>query len=379
MPLNSVRVLDLTRLLPGPYCTMILADFGAEVIKVEDPKVGDYARHREPKLNDDSAFFHSLNRNKKSITLDLKSEEGKQHFLELIDKTDIVVESFRPGVMERLGIGYETLKERNPGIIYCAITGYGQTGPYTNMPGHDINYISYAGLLNLMGERNGKPVVPAAQIADIGGGALPATVGILLALIEKGKTGKGQFVDISMMDNVVSWLQAFLPGYLASNVHPKRGEERLNGGLACYEVYQTKDNRWLSVGALEMKFWEPFCKAIEKNELITKLNAPIEEQEEMKKEIQSVIWQKTQKEWMDIFSKIESCVASVLDFEELENNHQIKAREMIQNVKYESIGEVKQIGIPIKLSETPGEIHRQAPGHGEHTNEILNEMSASRR
>ncbi|GAA0481811.1 hypothetical protein GCM10008986_03180 [Salinibacillus aidingensis] len=245
MPLKSIRVLDLTRLLPGPYCTMLLADFGAEVIKVEDPMMGDYARAYEPKIDEKSAFFHSLNRNKKSICLNLKSPEEKQYFLRLVEETDIVVESFRPGVMEKLGLDYQTLRDINPGLIYCSITGYGQTGPYRDKPGHDINYISYAGLLNLMGERDGKPVVPAAQIADIGGGALPAAIGILLALIERGKSGRGQFVDISMLDGVLSWLQILLPGYLTNHIEPERGKQTLSGALACYEVYQTKDDRWL--------------------------------------------------------------------------------------------------------------------------------------
>lgn len=190
LPLTSIRVLDLSRLLPGPYCSMLLADFGAEVIKIEEPGIGDYARENLPKLDKDSAFFHSLNRNKKSVCLNLKSAEGKESFLRLVKEADVVIESFRPGVMKRLGLDYETLREVNPGIIYCAITGYGQDGPYANFPGHDVNYTSYAGLLNLMGERNGKPQIPAAQIADIGGGALPAAVGILLALFGREKLVK---------------------------------------------------------------------------------------------------------------------------------------------------------------------------------------------
>ncbi|MDI4707138.1 CoA transferase, partial [Pseudoalteromonas shioyasakiensis] len=189
----------------------------------------------------------------------------------------------------------------NPGIIYCAITGYGQDGPYANFPGHDVNYTSYAGLLNLMGERNGKPQIPAAQIADIGGGALPAAVGILLALFGREKTGKGQIVDISMLDGVISWLPNLLPGFLATNEHPKRGELVLSGKLACYEVYQTKDEKWLSVGALELKFWNEFCKAIGREDFISKLDAPMEVQDQMKIEIQNIISQKSLDEWMGIF------------------------------------------------------------------------------
>ncbi|HEX7065458.1 MAG TPA: CoA transferase, partial [Bacillales bacterium] len=283
LPLESIRILDLTRLLPGPYCTMLLADFGAEVIKVETPKTGDYARWIEPQLNDgNSAQFHSLNRNKKSMVLNLKSEEGKAVFLQLAQTADVVIESFRPGVMERIGIGYPTLKEINPEIVFCSLTGYGQNGPYAKSPGHDINYLSYSGLLDLQGEQGGRPVVPAAQIADLGGGALPAAVGIMLALFDREKSGQGQFVDIAMLDGVISWLQTILPDYLATEVPLKRGELALSGGKACYEVYETKDGRYLAVGALEEKFWREFCEAIGCEDFISLHDAPLREQNRMK-------------------------------------------------------------------------------------------------
>ncbi|WP_373893521.1 CaiB/BaiF CoA transferase family protein [Virgibacillus sp. CBA3643] len=378
MPLTSIRVLDLTRLLPGPYCTMLLADFGAEVIKVEDPKVGDYARGYDPKLDEDSAMFHSLNRNKKSVCLNLKSEEGKADFLKLVETADVVVESFRPGVMERLGLDYERLKNINLGLVFCSVTGYGQTGPYANHPGHDINYLSYAGLLDLMGEQDGKPIVPAAQIADIGGGALPAAVGILLALFEREKSGKGQFVDISMLDGVVSWLQTTLPNYLSTDVPVIRGEQTLSGGMAAYEVYETKDGRWLSVGALEPKFWKAFCEGIGRGDFTPFLNAPLHEQHRLKYEIQLIIAEKPLAEWISIFSEKEACVTPVLTFEEIIRDPQITEREMIQTVAHKTLGAVQQIGIPIKLSETPGEIREQAPGLGEHSNEILQERDISK-
>ncbi|GER66579.1 CoA transferase [Weizmannia acidilactici] len=343
---------------------MILADFGAEVIKIEAPGAGDYARHFEPKLDENSTMFHSLNRNKKSIVLDLKSEEGKKEFLKMAETADVVVESFRPGVMKRLGLDYETLKKANPGLVYCAITGYGQTGPYAQMPGHDINYISYAGLLNLMGEKGGKPVVPAVQIADIGGGAYPAVVGILLALLEREKSGKGQFVDISMMDGVLSFMQATLPNYLMKKIDAKRGKQMLSGALACYGVYETKDGRWLAVGALEPKFWANFCNGIMRPDLIPLQNEPIV-QEKLKREIETIILQKSLSEWMEIFKDTEACVTPVLDFSEMEHHQQVVARKMIQTVPVENVGEVKQIGIPIKLSDTPGKIRFEAPKLGD--------------
>lgn len=371
LPLKNKRVLDLTRLLPGPYCTMLLADFGAEVIKVENPEMGDYARHYEPKLDVDSALFHSLNRNKKSVCIDLKSADGNASFLKMVEKADVVVESFRPGVMEGLGLDYEKLKSVNPALVYCAITGYGQTGPYADMPGHDINYLSYAGLLNLMGEKDGKPILPATQIADIGGGALPAAVGILLALLEREKSGKGQFVDISMMDGVISWLQTILPNYLSDHRALDRGEHALAGGLAAYAVYETKDSRWLSVGALEPKFWAVFCHTIEKNEFIPLLNEAPQGQHRLKHDIQTIMYQKTLSEWLEVFSKKDACVSPVLTFAEMIEDPQVIAREMIQTVKNAILGEIQQIGIPIKLSETPGEIRSQAPKLGEHTEEVF--------
>ncbi|WP_067726200.1 CaiB/BaiF CoA transferase family protein [Oceanobacillus damuensis] len=375
MPLHSIRVLDLTRLLPGPYCTMMLADFGAEVIKVEDPVAGDYLRDFQPKTDEDSAFFHSLNRNKKSICLDLKSEKDRKHFLMLVETADVVVESFRPGVMERLGLDYENLKDINPGIIYCAITGYGQTGPYKDKPGHDINFLSDAGLLHVMGEKDGKPVIPATQIADIGGGAYPALTGILLALLERGKSGKGQFVDVAMLDGVVSWMHMLLPSFFAGQ-DVNRGEELLNGGFACYQVYETKDQRHLSMGGIEPKFWEAFCEGIGRTEFIPLLNKPLHVQEQLIEQIGEIIAGKTLEEWLKIFSGKDACVSAVQTLDEAAKDPQIMAREMIQSVQHPQLGNMKQIGIPIKLSESPGRIITHAPKRGEHTNEILREIGA---
>lgn len=371
-PLQSIRVLDLSRLLPGPFCTMLLADFGAEVIKIEAPELGDYARHYDPKIDENSVMFHSLNRNKKSVTLDLKTDEGKDQFLQMVGKADVVVESFRPGVMKRLGLDFPVLEKINPRLIYCAISGYGQTGPYAEMPGHDINYISFAGLLELMGEKDGKPIVPAVQVADLAGGAYPAVTGILLALLEREKSGKGQFIDISMMDGVISLLQSTLPNYLMKNIPSKRGEQMLSGGLACYEVYQTKDGRWLAVGALEMKFWRVFCQKIGKPEWIALLNEQDEVQYKLKHDIQTVMYTKTLAEWMDIFEDAEACVSPVLNFAELVNHPQVQARKMFEAIEQDGIP-VKHIGIPIKLSRTPGKIRAAAPKLGEHTEYYLNQ------
>ncbi|MCM3743188.1 CoA transferase [Sporosarcina luteola] len=374
MPLKGVKVLDLSRLLPGPYCTMILADFGAEVIKVEEPGIGDYIRHFEPKRDENSAVYHSLNNNKKSICLDLKDREERSHFLKLVEEADVIVESFRPGVMKRLGLDYAELEKLNPRLIYCAITGYGQTGPYAEMPGHDINYMSYAGLLDLMGERGSKPIVPTAQIADIGGGAMPAVIGILLALLERSKSGEGQMVDISMLDGVISWLHLLLPQHYAGQ-EIKRGEALLNGGFACYQVYETYDQRHISVGALEPKFWQVFCEGIGKPEFIALQEAPGEEQESLIKEVQEVIKQKTLEQWMEIFSDGEACVAPILKLEELDQDPQIAERQMLECLKEERDSGFKEINSAIKLSATPAVPKRRAPALGEHTEEILNSLT----
>ncbi|MBB6446606.1 CaiB/BaiF CoA transferase family protein [Bacillus benzoevorans] len=366
-PLQSIRVVDLTRLLPGPYCTMFLADFGAEVIKIEEPILGDYTRWEEPKAETDSAIFSSLNRNKKSVTLNLKSDQGKELFKELIKTADVLVESFRPGVMDRLGLGYDTLKTINPRLIYCAITGFGQTGPYAKMPGHDLNYLSYAGLLQLQGERKQKPFPPPVQIADIGGGSLMAVMGILTAVIARNETGKGQFIDISMLDGTVSWLQTILPNYLANHELPKRGELPLSGSKACYEVYETADQRYLSVAALEEKFWVEFCKGIERVDFIGDLHAPQNKQDELKLEIGKIMKTKTLYEWLNVFANFETCISPVLTFAEMTEDPQIRERGMIQEIPGL---DGTHIGIPIKLSDTPGSIQSIAPKLGEHNEQI---------
>jgi crotonobetainyl-CoA:carnitine CoA-transferase CaiB-like acyl-CoA transferase len=375
LPLDGIRVLDLTRLLPGPYCSLLLADYGADVIKVEDPKSGDYARWYEPRVNEDqSAMFISLNRNKRSITLDLKDEKDKKAFISLIKTADVLIESFRPGVMDRLGLGYKELKVHNPKLIYCAITGYGQTGPYAKEAGHDLNFLSYSGLLHLQGAPNEKPLIPSVQIGDIGGGALMAAVGILLAIIDAKKSNTGQFVDISMLDGALSWMHTILPNYWTSGEMPNRGELTLNGGKACYEIYRTKDERFISVGALEYKFWKNFCKVIGKEELIDQLDEPLEQQRIIKQEIQAAIQQKTLTEWLELFEGIDACVSPVLTPKELADHPQIKHRHMIEDIIHPKVGVIKQIGNPIKLSNSTVTTRRHAPGLGEHTKEIFKEL-----
>ena len=241
LPLAGYKVLDFTRLLPGSFCTMLLADYGAEVIKVEDTGRGDYSRNIGVEAGGQSLTFAQLNRNKKSISVDLKTEAGKQIINNLIEKSDVLIESFRPGTTKRIGIDYESAKEVNSQIIYCSITGYGQDGPYSDKAGHDINYLALSGLLSLNGKRNSSPVIPAVQIADIGSGALMATTGILMALLFRVTTKQGNRIDVSMTDGLLNWQSVFLPEYLFNGNDLQRGELLLSGGLACYNIYETED------------------------------------------------------------------------------------------------------------------------------------------
>ncbi|GAK04465.1 alpha-methylacyl-CoA racemase [Geomicrobium sp. JCM 19037] len=366
MALNDLRVLDLSRLLPGPYCSMMFADFGADVIKIESID-GDPAR-LDPLISDEKqAMFHSLNRNKRSLCLDLKSPEGSNHFLKLVKEADVVIESFRPGVMDRLGIGYETLKSENKRLVYCAITGYGQSGPDRTKAGHNVNFISRAGILDLSGHAGEKPVIPPAQIGDIGGGGLLAFSGIMIALHERDRTGVGQFVDISMLDGALSWMQTSLPQFLSSGAQESRGELPLSGSLACYETYETKDNRWFAVGALEPKFWRLFCEQIDRPDLISRQTGDAAVQREVKREVQREFHKRSFQEWSAIFANSDACVTPVATFAEMTKDPQVVHREMIQD----DAPSGRTIAQPIRLSETPARVRTGAPALGEHTEQII--------
>ena len=272
--LKGVKVLDLSRLLPGGFCSLLLADFGAEVLKVEDTGMGDYVRWAIPKYEGAeesaaSAYFLALNRGKKSIRINLKSDEGKDVLLKLVEEYDVVLESFRPGVLDRLGVGYERMKQENPRLVYCAISGYGQDGPYRDRSGHDMNYLGLVGMLGLTGDKDGPPVQAAGQIADLGGGALMAAFGILAALRERDRSGEGQFVDISMADGALSWLAMVAAKYFADKTPPHRGDLELAGSLVCYRPYACADG-YVTLGALEPKFWQAWCRGIGREDLIEK-------------------------------------------------------------------------------------------------------------
>ena len=393
LPLEGIRVLDLSRLLPGGFCSLLLADFGAEVLKVEDTGAGDYIRWAPPyyegaEQSARSALFLSLNRNKRSIRIDLKQEAGRELLLRLVRDYDVVLESFRPGVLDRLGVGYERMREVNPGIVYCAISGYGQSGPKRDAPGHDMNYLGLIGLLGLTGEADGPPVQSAGQIADIGGGSLMAAFGILAALRERDGSparggrpavpgsGEGQVVDVSMADGALSWLAMVAGAHLADGVVPRRGEQQLAGSLICYRPYRCKDG-WVTLGALEPKFWQAWCRGVGREDLIEKqFEKP---GSEAHAQVEEVFSGRTRAEWEQFASECDCCLEPMLDLDEALDSGLVRARKMVVEIDQPGAERpVRQLGVPVKLDRTPG-AHDRLPGPtlGEHTEEVLREAGLS--
>jgi crotonobetainyl-CoA:carnitine CoA-transferase CaiB-like acyl-CoA transferase len=375
--LKGLRILDLTLTLPGPYCTHLLADFGAEVIKIENPEGGDWFRRDKPAINGWGLRFLNLNRNKKSLVLNLKSPAGKEIFFSLVKNSQAVVEGFRPGVVERLGIDYSRVKEINPRVVYCSISGYGQNGPYRLLAGHDINYLGYSGILDLVGYEDRPPSLPSIPIADYSAGGLMAAVGILLALMAVQKTGKGQFVDISMLDGVMGFQHAPLAEYLATRAAPERGKFWLAGNIPCYSIYETKDRKAITLGPLEPHFWANLCRVLGREDFIDHQWAEGEKGQEVYNFLQKTFRQKTRDEWVDFFQGQDICMGPVKDMREALDDPQVQHRQMIVEVEHPQAGRLKQIGIPIKLSETPGEIKNPAPSLGQHTEELLKELGYS--
>jgi alpha-methylacyl-CoA racemase len=381
-PLSDVRVLDLTRLLPGGFCSLLLSDFGADVVKVEDTGVGDYVRWAPPyygsaeqqALGTRSALYLALNRGKRSIRLDLKSDGGRDAFLRLARDSDVVLESFRPGVLEQLGCGYMALRDANPRLVYCAITGYGQTGPNTQRAGHDMNYLGLNGLLGLTGEPDGRPIQPAGQIADIGGGALTAAFGVMAALRERERSGQGQLVDVSMTDGSLAWLCLVAAQYLCDGVVPRRGRGSLNGGIACYFPYEAADG-WVTCAALEPKFWRNFCDGVRRLDLIDKQFASPDSEDGQA--IAAVFKQRTRAEWKAFNDDHDAMIEPVLNLDEALDSDLVRGREMVVEVEQPELGPVRLLGLPIKLSRTAGDATRPAPSLGEHTEQVLAEAGFS--
>jgi alpha-methylacyl-CoA racemase len=381
-PLEDVNILDLTRLLPGGFCTLLLADLGADVIKVEDTGQGDYVRWAPPYYGTDehtqlgtrSAIYLSLNRNKRSIRLDLKQEGGRQALLKLAESADVLVESFRPGVLERLGVGFEVLRQANPALVYCPITGYGQDGPNRDRAGHDMNYLGPNGVLGLTGEAGAAPIQSGAQIADLGGGGLMAAVGILAALQEARLSRQGQMVDISMTDGSLAWLVMEAGRYFGSGEVPQRGNIMLSGGIVCYRPYEAADG-WVTCGALEPKFWGRFCQGVDRPDLVEKqFEKP---GSEAHRQIAEVFKTKTRAEWKAFNDEHDAMIEPILDLDEALESELVREREMVVSYEQPGMGEIKQLGFPIKLSRTPASIERPAPALGEHTAEVLSDAGYS--
>jgi alpha-methylacyl-CoA racemase len=366
-PLEGIRVLDLSRLLPGGYCSLLLADYGADVLKVEDTGLGDYIRwapphHAGAHPSAGSALFLALNRGKRSIRLNLKVREAQEVLLRLARESDVVLESFRPGVLDRLGVGYERLREENPRLVYCAITGYGQDGRDRDRPGHDMNYLARGGLLGLSGEAGGPPVPAAGQIADLGGGALMAAFAILAALHERDRSGEGQLVDVSMTRGAQSWLAMVAARYFADGVVPRRGELELAGGLACYRPYACADG-WVTLGALEPKFWQAFCAGVERDDLLPRHLDPT-----VVAELEAIFAARTRAEWAAFGEAHGCCLEPVLDLDEA----LARAPEAVVEVDQPGVAApVRLLGPPVGLSRTPADGTRPGPALGADTDAVL--------
>ncbi|MDO9597185.1 MAG: CaiB/BaiF CoA-transferase family protein [Azoarcus sp.] len=365
-PLSGLRILDLTRLLPGPLATQHLADYGAEVIKVEDTGAGDYARTMGAMAGESSYFYQVVNRNKKSLRIDLKVAEGRALFLRLVESADVVIEGFRPGVMDKLGLGYAVLSAINPRLVMCSITGYGQTGPYAQRAGHDINYIGYAGVLDQIGTAGGAPAIPNVQIGDLLGGTMAAVVGVLVALFEARASGRGRHVDVAMTDAALAHAIFPLVEVLAHGAVRARGEDMLTGGVPCYGVYQTADGRHMAVGALEEKFWFLLCDTLGCEGLKPAHLDTGDAGARARDALSSIFRSRSQQEWSMLFDGVDCCVTPVLRLEESLDNPQVLARGMVQEV-----AGVRQFGPPVRLSGYKPDAPTPAPAAGADTDEVL--------
>src|SRR5579885_2701586 len=373
LPLAGVRVLDLSRLLPGGLASQMLGDLGADVIKVEEPGLGDYGRFMPPLVNGMSLYFLAMNRNKRSIALNLKTEQGREVFRRLARGADVILESFRPGVLERLGVGYPQLREINPRIIYCAISGYGQEGPYRLRAGHDLNYVGYAGLLSHNRERaEDIPTMPATQLADIAGGALPAVIGILAALAGRVTSDQGRFVDVSMMEGSLALMPLLVATTLNSGQEPAPGTGHLNGGLPAYHVYATRDGKAITLGALEPKFWSAFCARVERPDLLP-LHQPANaaEREQVAGELRALFLTKTRDEWVAEFNEIETCFGPVNTLAEALQDPQVQALGAVQRATLGASGELGMLALTPRIEDVPFQVRHAPPALGEQTRDIL--------
>ncbi|MDG1079198.1 MAG: CaiB/BaiF CoA-transferase family protein [Porticoccaceae bacterium] len=372
--LANLKILDFTTLVPGPFATMMLADMGAEVLRIESPTRPDLLRNMPPFADGQSTAHGTLNRNKRSIALDLKNPEAVAIAKRLVEDYDIVIEQFRPGVMQRLGLGYEQLHEINPKLIYCSVTGYGQTGPYRDRAGHDNNYLSISGLNGYSGRGSDRTPIMGMPVADIAGGSLHAVIGILAAVNQRHISGEGQQIDISMTDAMFSLNALFGSTYLSAGVEPTSGSMSLNGG-SFYDYYQTSDNRYLSIGSLEPQFFQVLCQTLGDDELLTLANQQDSEtQKALRTKLDTIIATKTLAQWREIFKDREACVEPVLTFAEACEYQDSAQREMIVDVKTPNGGSQRQVGSALKLSKSAPEYGVSGGAIGQHSSEILADL-----
>jgi len=376
-PLASVRVLDLTRLLPGGYASQMLADLGADVIKVEDPRAGDYSRTMPPLFGEMGIYYLATNRRKRSLALDLKNVLGVKTFLRLVEHADVVLESFRPGVMDRLGLGYETLRAHNPGLIYCAISGYGQDGPYRLRAGHDLNYAGYGGLLHHNRRGNMPPAMPATQFNDVAGGALMAVIGILAALLGRAQDGTGRFVDAAMLEGGMALMPLLAALTLNTPPEPAPGTAPLQGALPCYNIYETSDGKYITLGALEPQFWANFCRLVDRPDLLP-LHMPLDATERQRaiSELRDLFITRTRAEWLELLADADVCLGPVNSLAESFADPHVQERGMVERVPLHDEQTFQALRLVPRLSDVSVPL-RHPPTLGEHTIEVLREAGFS--
>jgi len=376
-PLKGLRVLDLSRVLAGPFCSMTLSDMGAEIIKVEIPGRGDDTREFPPYINGESSYFMSLNRGKKSITLNLKEEEAREIFYKIAEKSDVVLENFRPGVTKRLGVDYETIKRLNPRIIYCSISSFGQTGPYNQWPGYDLIIQGMGGLMGLTGEPNGPPVRVGVAVTDLCAG-MYATIGILGALRTREASGKGQYIDVGMLDGSVSWMTYAAGNYFATGTNPPRMGSA-HPSIAPYQSFKAGDGKYVLIACGNDRLWAMLTDAMGLEDLkddprFTTNELRVKHLEELVSLMEERFNEKSRDEWLEILRKIGFPCGPVYTMDEIFSDPQVLSRDMLVEVKHPKAGKIKQIGTVIKYSETPCELQTPPPILGQHTQEILKEI-----
>ncbi|MFC1817150.1 CaiB/BaiF CoA transferase family protein [Thermodesulfobacteriota bacterium] len=376
-PLKGIRILDLTRLYPGPLGTMMLADMGADVIKIEDPAQPDYVRNFPPFIKTESVAYLAANRSKRSLAVGFKDEDGRKIFFDLIQTADVVVEQFRPGVLDRIGIGYDKASKKNPGIIYISLTGYGQTGPYSNNAGHDLNYIGYAGILASTLSDGSQPAIPGPQVADVAGGAYMLMIACLAALLGRRQTGKGQKVDVSMLDGVLPLMTLQMAQYWAASETFKVQKLPLSGGLASYNTYRCLDGEFIALATLEPKFWDKFCDWIETPDWKEKLYDTGPAGDRLRKELSEVFQTRPRDEWVQGAAEHDICLTPVLNLDEIETDPHLQNRDMFIELSHAQCGNIKGLGVPIKFADTLAGPSNPPPILGQDTFQILQEIGYS--